>query len=480
MGTYVLRVEGVNFANCLFDTNDLSVIRGASLLLDQIAHPLGNAIAQVLGQRISPNWSGGSKAVFRFQTDAATAAQIEAAARNSLTLDPWKHMTFVLDMVEDDTSGRAEMVAEARNRTRQFRQWTVADCAVSGAWRQDSLDGRRPADPRCSDTKGPLSPASSARRTYGRQMRKGVFAKLSAQVLPERVRFCESFEDLVSNPPSELSISARSKMAVIHLDGDGFGAAAAALNDPVRFASEIAERTDLILAALVKDALAQEAADGRNLDPVLRMEVLVWGGDDITLVVPAWRVISTLKAFFAASADWAICGKPLGFTGGAIVASYKAPVRRLVQLAGEAVDLAKASGTRGSCTVDIFESASPPEDGLSAHRARVWGSASAADLALPGDRLGALVQVLARWRGEAGRLYPSRARLYSLLSSGMPEADLLTALGRDEVRVLGVARDEAGDLIDDLRLPSHGNARRSVMTDLRLVCDLWDYAWGTA
>lgn len=480
MNHYVLRVEGVNFGSCLFDTNDLSVVRGASLLLDQVAVPVGNALTAALGRSVTPDWEGGSKAVFRFQADPGKAAQAEAAARASLAGNPWKYMTFVLDMVEEDGATDAEVVAEARNRTRQFRQWTVADCAVPGAWRQDALDGMRPADPASTDAKGPLSPGSAARREYGRQMRQGFLAQRIGRELPPGLIFADSFADLVADPPPDLSVSAKGKIAVIHLDGDGFSAAAAALKDPVRFAAELGARSRTILAALVADALAQEQAEGKEAAPVLRMEVLVWGGDDVTLVVPAWRAVSTLRAFHAAAAGWTIGGLPLGFTGAAIIASHKAPVRRLVQLAGEAVDLAKAADARGACTIDIFESASPPEDGLAAHRARVWGNATPASLAFPGDRLDALIRQMARWRGEAGRLYPSRARLYRQLSRGLSEAELMEEIGRDEVRVHGAARDEVGDLAQDMRLPCGDPAGRSLMTDLRLVCELWDYTRGVA
>lgn len=480
MKRYVLRVEGVNFANCLFDTNDLSIIRGASLLLDQVAQPVGSALSQTLGAKLAPLWSGGAKAVFAFEADEQTAAKAESAARESLTRDVWRHMTFVLDMVEETDPLIAEATAEARNRARQFRQWTVADCAVAGAWRQDALDGVRPADPASDNPRGPLAPSSATRIEYGRNMRKDFFSQRSGATVPVDAALVGSFEDLVADPPGGLSLSARGKMAVIHLDGDGFGAAARELKDPARFASEVIGRTDAILDALVKDAMDQELHDGNVSNPVLRLEVLLWGGDDITLVVPAWRALSTLQAFHAAVAGWQISGESLGFTGAAIIAGHKAPIRRLVQLAQEAVDVAKTGGARGAFTIDIFESSSPPEDGLAAHRSRAHQSVPIDCLAFPAHAIADLRQMLARWRQDAGTLYPSRARLNEVLNLGLSEEALAEVTRRDEIRIRGAARDTATDLLKDLRLPRLPHVDRPLSIDLRLVSDLWDYAGGEA
>lgn len=482
MTGYVLRVEGVNFDACLYDTNSLPVIRGASLLLDRVADPVGMALEQVLGRSIAPDRAGGAKAVFRFDADSATAIRAENAAREALRAAPWRHMTFVLDLVEcsGDSSPAAELIVEARNRSRQLREWSVAPCDMPLAWRQDALDGMRSADPACRDPKGPLSPASAARLAFGRKMRHGFIAERIGAGGLERVEMADSFADLVADPPPGLSVSARAKMAVIHLDGDNFGVASEKASDPAEFSRGIGAKSHELLDALVRDALTQEAFERPDKPPRLRLEVLVWGGDDITLVVPAWRALGTLRAFYAGIDGWQVSGIPLGFTGGAVIASHKAPIRRMVQLATEAVGLAKAEGARGACTLDIFESASPPEDGLTAHRARVWGGMGAKDLAFPGKRLGAVIQHLARWRDEAGKLYPSRAALHRLVLRNLEEGALLAELTRDAVRVLGEAPEEVAASGDNLRLPRLDGAGRPLAADLRLVCDLWDYAGAEA
>ena len=482
MAWYVLSVEGVNFGTCLYDTNSLPVIRGASFLLDRVSDPVGSALAKVMGRSIAPDWAGGAKAVFRFDTDPVSAIRAEEAAREALRVAPWCHMTFVVDLVEccAENSPAARMIADARNRSRQLREWSVAPCDMPGAWRQDALDGMRPADPACCDTKGPLSPASAARLAFGRQMRHGFIAERIGAAGLDGVEMAESFADLVADPPPGLSASARSKMAVIHLDGDNFGRAAENAPDPAEFSRAIGAKLRDLLGALVRDALTQEAVERPNKPPRLRLEVLVWGGDDITLVVPAWRALNTFRAFYAAIDGWQVSGIPLSFTGGAVIASHKAPIRRMVQLATEAVGLAKAEGARGACTLDIFESASPPEDGLAAHRARIWGGIGARGLAFPGERLDALIKHLRRWRGEEGKLYPSRAALHRLVLRDLDEGALLAELARDAVRVLGDAPGEADTSGDDLRLPRLDGAERPLAADLRLICDLWDYAGAAA
>ena len=463
MGTYVLRVEGVNFDHCLFDTNNLAVIRGASLLLDQVAVPVGEALKQALKQKIEPEWSGGSKAVFRFDATPTDAQKAEAAVRAALATGAWQHLTWVIDRVEGD-----ELRAEARNRTRQFRQWTVAPVAVSGAWRQDALDGVRPADPDCTDPKGPLSPSTRARRAYGRAQRSGFWRQRMGAALPDGTVFCEDFQDIVARTPAPLSESAASKIAVLHFDGDGFGKLAQASGGSAAFARAYAPISQNLLAALVNEAFRLERAEGNDPANRLRTEVLVWGGDDMTLVVPGWRALDMIAAFHEAAKSARIAGQPLGFTGSAIIAPHTAPIRRLKALAEEAVGLTK-DGARGGFTLDIFESASPPEDGLEAHRARVYPGVATTALAFAGSQAGSLAKVVRRYQSEAGRTSPSRSALHRMLREAADEAGLSAALARHEERVLSATR---GGAEGGLRLPG---VDRPTALSMRLLLELWDY-----
>jgi hypothetical protein len=247
------------------------------------------------------------------------------------------------------------------------------------------------------------------------------------------------------------------------------------------FAARMRENWRALMRRLVDDALRAEAAEGAAALR-LRFEPLLWGGDDVTFALPAWRLLDCLAGLFETTAGWEAEGRPLRFTGGAVIAAHKAPVRRLRELAREAVELSKAGGARGGVTIDVFESVAPPEDGLAAHRARAFGgSGSPAALAFPAERLGGLVTALARLRVEAGRSLPSRSSLMDIVAlaeaAGPAEADAVIA--RELVR-LARALEAGAPEIGDLRLPALQGVGRPAALDLRLALALWDYAGAPA
>lgn len=461
---HVLRVEGVNFDNCLYDTNNLAVIRGASLLLDQVERPVAKAIREALGKDIVPEWAGGSKALFRFVASEVVAKQVESCVRSALAKEPWKHLSWVVDRVSGEG---AEVIAESRNRARQMRSWSVQSCALPGAKRQDALDGMRPADPACDDPRGPLSPATRSRLAYGRQQRQGFWQDRIGSDLAKEITFCDDFEDIVKDCKAPVSEAASSKIAVLQFDGDGFGKIIDAAGGSAGFAAKFSEISRNLLSALVRRSFDLESKEGNKPSTLLRMEVLLWGGDDMTVVVPCWRALDMIAAFYDAAQTAQIAGRGLSFTGAAIIAQRKAPIRRLRALAEEAVGLTK-SAAPGSFTMDVFEAASPPEDGLEAHRARVHPGLSAAELSFPGAKAGALAENIRRCQREAGRSNPSRTALHRLL---LMQADETLEEGMTDyfTRVLGNPVEE---LQIDRFLPG---TERSLRADLRLLLDFWDY-----
>ena len=478
-----LKVEGVNFASCLFDTNDISVIRGSSLLLDTIAEPVADALAKTRCKDVQREWAGASTSKFTFEADDEKAAQQAlVAVKAQLLGEPYRHLSFVASI------GHSDQQAEARNRAAQFRQWTVPDCAVpdsvmpdSGkpgsvkpgravraATKPDALDGMRPAAPGMNDTiKGALSPSVKARLDYGRANRRGFFEVRAPKQLLHETEFCDSFHDMVKGAPDWVSETVRNKLAVIHFDGDGFGKARAKAKSTADFSDELNTWMQDVLAHLVEGAIC---------DGVLRLEVLVWGGDDITLVVPAWRALPCVRDFYAATQDMTLAGQSVGFTGGVIIGNYKAPIRQLTALAGDAVDRGKEADARRGFTIDAFESAAPPENGLDDHRNRVFGKNDAKALSIPGQETGALIELLTRWKSGEARNLPSRSRLYDLLSRPVPVGD-----SRDEWIANELERDArrrgapAQGALPTEALPAFEGVSRGKSLEFKLAATMWDY-----
>lgn len=477
MTQFILRVAGVNFGATLYDTNDLSVIRGASLMLDGVVDAVKNVLKDE-GFASAVRLSGGaSVAEFALRTDAVGASQAEAALRRALASGPWRHLSFVIGVkeVSGDRSA-AQKAAEARCASSQFRQWTVPPCPAPHATRQDALDGVRGASKRLH-LKGWVSEATRTRLREGRFQRQRFFLSRLGDKL-EGVRFCNSFDELIANAPKWVPDAASRKIAVIHFDGDGFGAAARNVGVE-RFAEEMAPLSKALLGRLVDDARKAEEREVPDKALRLRLEVLVWGGDDITLVAPAWRALDLLAGFFEQTESWQVGGVELGFTGGCVIAPFKSPIRQLTRLAAEAVDLGKEAAARGSFTIDVFESAAPPENGLAAHRSSAFdGGTTAQSLAFPGADAGKLLKAMRDWREQAGDKQPSRGKVIGWLTD-MAE---MAPDAADEYLEEGLADERArlpgrdAQKVDWLRLPARPAVVRPLALDLRLAMELWDYA----
>lgn len=470
MAEFILRVAGVNFGATLYDTNDLAVIRGASLMLLDIGRVTLNVLKQGGFHSARSLSEGASTVEVALDVDETGAKRAATLVREALARPPWAHMSFVIGVADERTA------AAARCASAQFRQWTVPPCPAPAATRQDALDGVRGASKQLP-AKGWVSDTTYERLEEGRKQRSAFFLKRLGDAALDGVRFCSSFEDQIADWPAWVSEQVARKIAVMHFDGDGFGAASDAVG-VARFGAEIEKLSRKLLGRLVGDVLFAEEQDEPD-KPRLRLEVLVWGGDDITLVAPAWRALDLMAAFYSETRDWEIGGVRLRFTGGCVIAPFKAPIRQLTRLAGEAVDLGKEAAARGGFSIDIFESAAPPEDGLAAHRARIHGAdAHAKALSCPGSHAEALVEAVRAWRRHAGETRPARGKVIGWLveTAGMTraEADALIEKGLADERARLPGRGAAS--AEEMRLPRRADADRALALDLRMAMELWDYA----
>ena len=127
---HCLRVEGVNLYRVLDDTHDLSTARGAGLLLLKGVECAWDTLCAAPGVKDPECISRGASAgVFGFALAPGHSAEAVRAhvEKGLLTHDRFRHFTFVVD-VATETHGFRAMLERlvAMNRTRQFRQATVA------------------------------------------------------------------------------------------------------------------------------------------------------------------------------------------------------------------------------------------------------------------------------------------------------------------------------------------------------------------
>ncbi|MGG7566569.1 Cas10/Cmr2 second palm domain-containing protein [Rhodovulum sp. DZ06] len=488
MNQRFLWIEAVNFDATIYDTNDLSVIRAGSLILGDLGDVAQGALETLAQAReglgFDLEFAGASQARFRLTGDGDDCDAALAAVQAALSRGVWAHMSIVAGL--GDTPEQA--IAGALSR--RFRTWTMP------AWQErpsdtfDALDKVRPATKK-DGLKGLLSESTSARLNQGRRRRETFLTERAGERLtqaglrdrddgdPGALKLCASFEDMVLGRGGKTCTSPESalgKICLLHLDGDGFGKAARAAEKAGRlreFSDRLETTMEAGLARIIDAAVDSEALEAPEGARRLRLEILVWGGDDITLALPATRLLPTLTAFHAAIDGLEFDGAPLGFTGGAIIANYKSPVRKLVALAETAVHTLKAGDARGCFTVDVFESADVPESDLAGLRANIFGEEARAPgaFAFRLSEASALIDSLRKWKGGAGDAFPSRSKTFDLLArdGGAADDETIDTLLLDYHERLGGAMQEGG------RFLPPGPMGRSRMLELKLGMMLWDY-----
>lgn len=531
MAQWILRAEGVNFDATLLDTSDLSTVRGASLALLRLDEVISGALGNAPGFR--KLYSGASQCAFVFEGPDAPAAETlrgkaAQALRDGDSGLPTAHLCIMVDVAPLMGDGlEAELaalaIAEARNRTRQFRTWTLDPVPPEReATQADALDRTRPASTLIRRPTGagdqmealPVSRAVKAKRDFGRTARQA-FYRSPAGLGPDAaqrilggedgLRFTDSIEDIVASAPEGLPLAVRGKVALVYADGNGFGAKVRQVG-PERFGAELAARRRDLLAAVL--SWYAQGAKGTNwshfaaLDAEgrwrLRFETLLWGGDEFAFAMPAWLVVPFLEGLFSMTARWTVRGAdgaafPLTHALGVAIANRKTPIRQLLTIAKAAADLSKGAGitAEDSVAFEIFESLTPPDlsDGLSPLRARTFGADPRLDasLAFPGGAFRSLADGLFHLSAPEGfprsQLYGAlRAARDTALAKGEKGRHLFAPEAADAAnRHLDAYTQRPGgrEAVELLRAnlpPTCGGGERPLPVALALIAQLWDYA----
>ncbi len=526
MASFLIRVEGVNFDASIFDTADLSTIRGASLALLRMDAAVEAALRE-LGLAATKVFSGASQCAFTFEGDDPAPVLEAVAARMAQPGprgEPFPQVTVVADAVAVVGSGKdaikdALARAEARNRTRQFRQWTTTGISPHvAADDADKLDRIRPAtesagrpgrvltQPDRMSRPAKLSAAVLHRRAYGRTARQKFYEDElgvgTAGAILGDLSFTNSLDDMVHSPPVGLPLSLQSKVAVVYADGNGFGA----IRDLVGI-NEFSDQLAVLRRALLADVLRWLVRGQKGDDAVredipwqafaiqdqdalgLRFETLLWGGDEFIMVMPAWLAFAFVSGFCAATKAWEIKGNPLTHAVGVAIAHHKTPIRQLKTIAKGAADMAKDAGLkdRNSVSFEIYESLSPPDLDLRQARARLYRATDhdhlARLLAIPGEEMVSLGERLFHLTGRDGDEPFPRSQLYAALRNirdrglDLTGADA-TKAATDHLKEYARRAGGKAKAEDVLRNPLPCcDGERPTALDLALICQLWDYTY---
>ena len=426
----LLRIEGVNLDEFVFDTQDLSTIRGGGLLLLDVAREVQRYLESTLKDYLVPGGIrvisiGGSIGLFAVDLADVTRA---SELRNRLEEEINRHDEFGQATVVIDVEPMARNFIAARERTLAANRWRQmrAPTQVLSARSMEPvrnevcrLDGISPAVVRRNikgGTEQPLGQSVDIRRKAGNEEKRIWFYKREGwSDLPDRSRdgeklsFAWSFDHIAIDGTGSVP-RLDGKMAVIYLDGNGFskiqdyfiterpdqGEERQRQFDETLRAnrSRMLERllrsiTDGTISRtgpwLERAKVGGQSPDKRDL---CRLETLLWGGDEIIWVVPAWKGWEVVAQIFDRKQpvdslpvgdpptgeigagepqdlrpDWTVrrpdgtVFRTLTHAAGVVFCHHNAPIRRIKALARELAGLAKNfDRTRNLVAYQVLES----------------------------------------------------------------------------------------------------------------------------
>ena len=403
MATFYLRVEGVNLGNFVFDTNDLSTIRGGGLALLKATGVALQALTDDQAHDVIAISTGASSGLFSFTADnAAQAKQHVDAVRNALSRDPYHHATFVIDHLpasNGDFRTDCEKLI-ALNRTQQMSSPSFAMTEPRGL-APCFYDGKRPAMPsdpaawqfNANGDKVSVSASVAARRKFGRDQKQKLYAHELSQLREKdtplttveqalkSVEFAQDFSAIASGSPVT---NLNNKLAIFYVDGNSFGTkqrvdSSRELSD---WDTQIKKLRRTLLEALLSKVISDSdwyIAPATATDKkIARMETLLWGGDEIIFVVPAWKGLELAQLFFQATESWEYpTGKRLTHAASLVFCHHNAPIHPLRKLVENlASDAKKQTNGRAenSLTYVVLESFDHTGGDFKDYVKRIYGS----------------------------------------------------------------------------------------------------------
>lgn len=350
---HLLRIEGVNHAHCITDTEDLSTRRGGSLmLLDAI-----DVVKREFEGQLRAISTGASMGLFELlQGSPEKVAQ--AVRRRLRNDDLFRHGTFMVDAVEHADFPAAERTALNANRWQQMKSLSFSPVGLqpkeSGPCAVDEV---RPEAQKATVRARPntgVSRSVADRRSNGIEKKQHFYA-LELERLPSALRpagwnasqaYTQDFDDLASAPQVPLQpATLEGKLAVFYADGNSFGSRVRACRTPealTEWETFLKTARRRFLAALLDRARSERRWQTEK--DALRVEVLLWGGDELMVVVPGWCGLELASLFLDQTRDLrypADGGERLTHACGLVFCHQQAPISRISRLAKDLAECGK-------------------------------------------------------------------------------------------------------------------------------------------
>jgi hypothetical protein len=340
----LIKVEALNIYNTVYAALDLSAVRGASLWLLDMPERLEKLLKVKFGD-VQLLTSGASKATFRIDEGSGNPEDIEATVRGLLA-QACPYATIGVACAKEDPSVDYFVMEEkllAQIRLNQMKSFSFAGLKNQQGDGVCSLDRVRPW---AGDTiqrgekSKPVSREVYDFHKYG-AIRKQTYIHEHAGISGPEYRYTSDLNDLTAN---ESAGALNHKMALFYADGNHFGKivrkAFSGLNSGEQlkgiqaFDKQLQDKRKEFLYRLLE---ATDSDHWQTSSGERRIELLLWGGDELMLVVPAWCGWEVAELFAEVMRDATVSldghKLPLKHAAGLIFAHHKAPIHSLAKLA---------------------------------------------------------------------------------------------------------------------------------------------------
>lgn len=384
MTLYYVRIEGVNLDKVLSDTPQVSVQRGASFLLRQAALDLPSCVPLSL----EPISVGASIGLYECDTDSASDAKITEVIREWLaTHCEYKYFTFVVSTIpasEYFFQDHEQLLLACRLQQMQLPSLSLAGldshtsevCGWNGI-----LPGNAHIKLKKEEAYSilPISQSVLTRYEAGRKLRQDFYSREAGTAF-ENYKFTNDLHSL-ANDSDKGQLS--DKLAVFYLDGNRFGDIQRQFADSKEKYLAFDNTLRKYLKSFLSDFLlhAKNSPDYLNPEEQLRIEILMWGGDEVLILVPAWCGLDLLTFFYEHVSHWKIEQIPLTFSAGILFANVKTPLAQLrAYVKEELTEHVKSEIAKNSVSNAfeylILESVDCPAEDIASYRKKVYGEIS--------------------------------------------------------------------------------------------------------
>ena len=313
----------------LSDTEDLSTIRGSGLAvlhLEEIVCDIVAALLSIPADTLTPVTKGASQLVLKIDTDNPDDF-CDGVRRELKKHELLRYATLIVEYSESDySSSREELRAKVRFSQLSSLSLSPASCTSAVASdRKDKpwcdVDFVRPAvcsqEPIKSERKDTVSNSVATRRRNGTEEKHSIYFKKEVGWEPkfppqDTIAAAYDFHQIArfgnDDAYQSLPPNLNDKIAVFYADGNSFGKIQAESVDDEstqkHFDRIVQDGKNKTLKSVLEMASGSEkwnplwwTSENQN-QWLLRFETLLWGGDEVLWVYPAWFGLEVAKQFF--------------------------------------------------------------------------------------------------------------------------------------------------------------------------------------